>query len=148
MMTREQRLKDREMKRILHEEELKKLQEDSQKLDKNEARLSERHLKNEMERAKNALEKLKEDDWMFDCSGCGLHGENLVCVPFRNFLDSSLTQDRTMATPLYLVMTAECGSTPSVLVSMSPKRNIRISPSFARTASAKLSRRNSLSCLR
>jgi hypothetical protein len=40
MMTREQRLGEREVKRILHEEELKRLEEDSKKLDQNEARLS------------------------------------------------------------------------------------------------------------
>ncbi|KAF2808427.1 uncharacterized protein BDZ99DRAFT_419530 [Mytilinidion resinicola] len=77
MMTREQRLKEREVKRILHEEELKKLEENSHRLETNEARLSERHLRNEMERAKKELEKLEEDDWVFDCSVCGLHGENL-----------------------------------------------------------------------
>ena len=40
MMTREQRLGEREVKRILHKEELKRLEEDSKKLDQNEARLS------------------------------------------------------------------------------------------------------------
>lgn len=78
MMTREQRLKEREVKRILHEEELKKLEEDSKRLDQNEARLSERHLKAEMQRRQQELEKLaEEEDWVFDCSVCGLHGENL-----------------------------------------------------------------------
>lgn len=78
MMTREQRLKEREVKRILHEEELKRLEEDSKKLDQNEARLSERHLKAEMQRRQQELERLaEEEDWVFDCSVCGLHGENL-----------------------------------------------------------------------
>jgi hypothetical protein len=78
MMTREQRLKEREVKRILHEEELKRLKEDSEKLGSAEARLSERHLKAEMKRREEELQKLsEEEDWIFDCSVCGLHGENL-----------------------------------------------------------------------
>ena len=85
MMTREQRLKDREYKRILHEEELKKLAEDESKIDAGEARLSERHLKAEMAKRKRELEELQqEDDWTFDCSVCGVYGENLVC--FDGFL--------------------------------------------------------------
>lgn len=78
-MTREQRLKEREMRRILHEQELASLSEDSKRLDQGEGRLSERHLKAEMEKRKKALEELsKETDWDFDCSGCGVHGPNLV----------------------------------------------------------------------
>ncbi|KAF2472110.1 uncharacterized protein BDR25DRAFT_333529 [Lindgomyces ingoldianus] len=78
MMTREQRVKEREAKRILHEEELRKLKEDSEKLDANEARLSERHLKAEMKRRQEELQKLsEEDEWVFDCEVCGLYGENL-----------------------------------------------------------------------
>ena len=79
MMTREQRLKEREYKRILHEEELANLSEDSKKLEKGEARMSERHLKAEIEKRKKELDKLaQEDEWFFDCSKCGIHGENLV----------------------------------------------------------------------
>ncbi|KAI9722255.1 MAG: hypothetical protein M1812_001727 [Candelaria pacifica] len=78
MMTREQRLKDREYKRILHEEELATLSEDSKKLETGEARMSERHLKAEMDKRKRELEKLtQEDEWIFDCSVCGVHGDNL-----------------------------------------------------------------------
>ncbi|SLM38919.1 phd finger domain protein [Lasallia pustulata] len=78
MMTREQRLKEREYKRILHEEELANLSEDSRKLETGEARMSERHLKAEMEKRKKELDKLaQEDEWFFDCSKCGVHGENL-----------------------------------------------------------------------
>lgn len=80
IMTREQRLKEREMRRILHEQELANLSEDSKRLDHGEGRLSERHLKAEMEKRKKALEELsRETDWDFDCSGCGAHGQNLVC---------------------------------------------------------------------
>lgn len=79
MMTREQRLKEREAKRILHEEELRRLEQDSEKLGSNEARLSERHLKAEMKRRQEELQKLsEEDEWVFDCEVCHLYGENLV----------------------------------------------------------------------
>ncbi|KAI9814456.1 MAG: hypothetical protein M1827_003312 [Pycnora praestabilis] len=78
MMTREQRLKDREYKRLLHEEELANLSEDSKKLETGEARMSERHLKAEMEKRKKELERLAEEDtWVFDCAVCGVHGDNL-----------------------------------------------------------------------
>lgn len=79
MMTREQRFKEREYKRILHEEELASLSVDNQKLDAGEARMSERHLKAEMEKRKRELAAFdEEDEWTFDCSVCGVHGENLV----------------------------------------------------------------------
>jgi hypothetical protein len=75
MMTREQRLKEREARRILHEEELANLSEDSRKIGSGEGRLSERHLKAEIERKKQALEELaEEDDWIFDCI-CGAYGQ-------------------------------------------------------------------------
>ena len=75
MMTREQRLKEREARRILHEEELAGLSEDSKKLEAGESRLSERHLKAEIEKKKQALEELaEEDDWVFDCI-CGAYGQ-------------------------------------------------------------------------
>ena len=77
MMTREQRLKEREARRILHEEELANLSEDNKKLEAGEAagRLSERHLKAEIERKKQALEELaEEEDWIFDCI-CGAYGQ-------------------------------------------------------------------------
>ena len=79
MKTREQRIKEREYKRLLHEEELANMSEDSKKLDTGEARMSERHLKREMEKRKKELAALaEEDEWTFDCSVCGVHGENLV----------------------------------------------------------------------
>ncbi|MCJ1407633.1 hypothetical protein MMC19_001704 [Ptychographa xylographoides] len=78
MLTREQRLKEREYKRLLHEEELANLSEDNKKLETGEARMSERHLKAEMEKKKKALEQLaQEDEWVFDCSICGVHGVNI-----------------------------------------------------------------------
>ncbi|CZR60907.1 related to nasopharyngeal carcinoma susceptibility protein LZ16 [Phialocephala subalpina] len=75
MMTREQRLKEREARRILHEEELANLSEDSKKIETGEGRLSERHLKAEIERKKQALKELtEEEDWIFDCI-CGAYGQ-------------------------------------------------------------------------
>jgi hypothetical protein len=75
MMTREQRLKEREARRILHEEELANLSEDSKKLETGQGRLSERHLKAEIERKKQVLEELaEEEDWIFDCI-CGAYGQ-------------------------------------------------------------------------
>ncbi|EKG17537.1 hypothetical protein MPH_05228 [Macrophomina phaseolina MS6] len=73
------RLKEREVKRILHEEELKRLEENSKKAETNEARMSERHLKAEMERRQKELEQMaqEEENWIFDCAVCGVHGENL-----------------------------------------------------------------------
>ena len=79
MMTREQRLKEREYKRILHEEELANLSEEGKKLENGEARMSERQLKAEMEKKRKALNALaEEDEWTFDCSVCGVHGQNVV----------------------------------------------------------------------
>ncbi|KAI9864903.1 MAG: hypothetical protein M1813_002674 [Trichoglossum hirsutum] len=78
ILTRERRLKEREMRRILHEEELANLSEDSKKLEAGEARKSERQLKSEIEKHKQALEEYaQEEDWIFDCSICGVNGENL-----------------------------------------------------------------------
>lgn len=83
VMTREQRLKDREQKRLLHEAELERIAEEQMKLERGEhnGRVSERHLQSEYERQKKGLEELAQDDhWIFDCSGCGAYGENLVSL--------------------------------------------------------------------
>ena len=86
MMTREQRIKDREYKRLLHEEELAKIEEEAKKVEAGEARGSERHLKAQMEKRKRDLEDLSaEEDWVFDCSGCGIYGKNVVCVNVPRF---------------------------------------------------------------
>ncbi|KAL8994427.1 MAG: hypothetical protein Q9169_005597 [Polycauliona sp. 2 TL-2023] len=78
MMTREQRLKEREHKRVLHEEELAHMSEDSKKVDTGEARMSERQLKSEMDKRKKELAAMAEEDtWTFDCAKCGEHGDNL-----------------------------------------------------------------------
>lgn len=98
MMTREQRLKGREYKRILHEEELANLSEDSRRLDAGKARISERHLKAEMEKKKKVLAKLaEEDEWVFDCSKCGRHGVNVVCLSNYRSHHTILTRFRMTA---------------------------------------------------
>ena len=97
MMTREQRLKDRELKRILHEEELARMSEEEKKVDAGEARLSERHLKAEMEKKKKELAALQEeDDWTFDCSKCGKYGTNWVESALPVMETGMTDQDRTM----------------------------------------------------
>ena len=81
VMTREQRIKDREYKRLLHEEELEKISKEAKRLEAGEARGSERHLKAQMEKHQRYLEGLvKTDDRIFDCSGCGVYGKNLVSL--------------------------------------------------------------------
>jgi hypothetical protein len=81
-MTREQRLKERETKRILEEETLRKLKEEKEKLESNEAiqaRISERQLRAELQRREQELQKLaEEDEWVFDCEKCGVHGDSYV----------------------------------------------------------------------
>ena len=88
-LTREQRVKEREVKRILHEEELAKIdeaairatsQDPSSDLSmENSKRMSERQLKTQKEIHRAELDKIadSEDDWYFDCSKCGVHGDNL-----------------------------------------------------------------------
>ncbi|EEP80984.1 predicted protein [Uncinocarpus reesii 1704] len=78
LMTREQRLKDREEKRRLQEQHLAEMEAQAKMLETGEARLSERQLKAMMEKGKQDLENLQaEEPWTFDCSVCGIHGENL-----------------------------------------------------------------------
>lgn len=80
MTTREQRLKEREVKRILHEEELKRLEELETDGDSEQGRVSERQRKTEVAKRKQELEKWTEGEgeWYFDCALCGVHGKNLV----------------------------------------------------------------------
>lgn len=78
MMTREQRIKDREQKRILHEAELERIAEEQEKAERGEGRVSARNLKAEREKSQKTLEDLTQDDeWIFDCAGCGTYGENV-----------------------------------------------------------------------
>ena len=79
MLTREQRLKEREVKRILHEEELARLEEMKANGEDPDSRRSDRQLLTELERKKKELAELKEEEerWIFDCAVCGMHGENI-----------------------------------------------------------------------
>ncbi|KAK6443392.1 hypothetical protein LTR95_000218 [Oleoguttula sp. CCFEE 5521] len=90
-MTREQRLTEREAKRILHEQELARLESETSRAasasvdptaegdEANGKRLSERQMKTQKEQHKKELEAIEEQekDWYFDCAVCGMHGENL-----------------------------------------------------------------------
>ncbi|TKA71737.1 hypothetical protein B0A55_08538 [Friedmanniomyces simplex] len=96
--TREQRLKEREVKRILHEEELAKLQEaeeraasasqeptataETAEAEADRKRASARQAQTAKEQHKKELAQLAAEDhgdgkWYFDCAGCGMHGQNL-----------------------------------------------------------------------
>lgn len=78
IMSRERRMKDRELKRQQHEAELERIAEEQRKLERGEGRASERYLQAELAKQKKSLQDLSNDDhWVFDCSGCGVHGENL-----------------------------------------------------------------------
>lgn len=88
-LTREQRLKEREVKRILHEEELSKLQEQEERAASQDPngegaadeakRISARQAQSQKEQHKKHLQKLAEEEgkWYFDCSVCGVNGENI-----------------------------------------------------------------------
>nr|POE49315.1 hypothetical protein CFP56_32465 [Quercus suber] len=86
-LTREQRLKEREVKRILHEERLAQLDaqearaisQDPNSENGETKRMSERQTKSQKEQHQKELAKLADEDgtWYFDCAVCGLHGENL-----------------------------------------------------------------------
>lgn len=74
--SREKRLRDREARRIQHEDELAQLSEDSKNLTGGSGRGSERRIQAEIEKKKQALKDLdgEEEDWVFDCV-CGLYGQ-------------------------------------------------------------------------
>lgn len=76
MFSREKRLKEREARRRLHQEELSQLSEDSKAGPDGAARVSERRLQLEIDRNRQALQDLEdeEEDWIFDCI-CGLYGQ-------------------------------------------------------------------------
>ncbi|KAJ6189388.1 hypothetical protein N7519_004296 [Penicillium mononematosum] len=77
-MTREQRIRDREQKRLLHEAELERIAEEQERISRGESRVSARNLQADLEKSQKSLAGLTQDDqWIFDCSGCGVYGENL-----------------------------------------------------------------------
>ncbi|KFA51807.1 hypothetical protein S40293_05858 [Stachybotrys chartarum IBT 40293] len=76
MHSRAQRLKERDARRLQHEEELAQLSEDSKGATSGTGRISERRRQIEIERNQQALKELEqdEDDWIFDCV-CGVYGQ-------------------------------------------------------------------------
>lgn len=75
MLTREQRIKERDYKRALMEEQLARDSEEERRIEEGGARGS-RQLKERIERHRKELSEFSEDEWSFDCSGCGQHGKN------------------------------------------------------------------------
>lgn len=115
MMTREQRIKDREFKRILKEEELARDELEQKRIEDGEIRGSDRALKQRMERNKKELEDLDtEEDWTFDCSGCGVHGKNIVSMKVQWLKIQTDLSDRTMDLTAFHVRSATFGNTASV----------------------------------
>lgn len=92
MLTREQRIRDREYKRLLKEEELARDAIEQKKIEEGEIRGSDRNLKQRIEKNKKELEDLNnEEEWTFDCSGCGVHGKNIVSITLLNIRSIELT---------------------------------------------------------
>ncbi|RMD40870.1 hypothetical protein DV735_g4259, partial [Chaetothyriales sp. CBS 134920] len=79
MMTREQRIRDREFKRLLMEEEIARAAAEQEQIANGHIRGSERQLKDKIAKKGKELDSLANgaDDWYFDCAKCGLHGKNL-----------------------------------------------------------------------
>ncbi|RMZ92059.1 hypothetical protein DV736_g694, partial [Chaetothyriales sp. CBS 134916] len=79
MMTREQRIRDREFKRILMEEEIAHAAAEQTQIAQGHSRGSERHLEEKIAKNRKELDSLTNnaEDWYFDCSKCGMHGKNL-----------------------------------------------------------------------
>ncbi|KAK0754088.1 hypothetical protein B0T18DRAFT_386017 [Schizothecium vesticola] len=76
LFSRGQRLKEREVRRVQHEEELAQLSEDSKSTSTAPGRMSERRRLVEIEKNRKALREIEEeeDDWIFDCI-CGAYGQ-------------------------------------------------------------------------
>ncbi|KAJ5440967.1 Zinc finger PHD-finger [Penicillium cf. griseofulvum] len=78
-MTREQRIRDREQKRLIHEAELERIAEEQERIERGESRVSARTLQADLEKSQKNLAGLTQDDqWIFDCSGCGVMTEVTV----------------------------------------------------------------------
>lgn len=131
MLTREQRIKEREYKRILHEEELARMEEEAKKIEAGEIRDS-RHLKANIEKHRKDLEELEnEDEWMFDCSGCGAHGKNFVSFSDTT-TSAALTMSRTMARIAWHVRSATFGNTANATAYLRMKLKMITSISSAK----------------
>jgi hypothetical protein len=100
------------------------------------SRVSRRQLDADMERHKTELQKLQgEDDWMFDCSVCGVHGQNWVRYALH--LANRLTLYRTMARTVSHARNAVFGSTARATASRSKRPRRRSSTSYAGHASSR-----------
>jgi len=136
--TREERIREREAAKILHEETLRKLETEEEKIATDEARGSERHLKARMKKAQQELQKLKEKEfWIFDCEKCSMHGECLVRTPEMVLEWTRLMRSRTMALTNFNVRSATSGSTANATTSLPRKPRRRNSFSSARLAGVK-----------
>jgi hypothetical protein len=73
MFSRDKRVREREVRRKQHQEELDNLSQDNS--DAGNGRMSERRVQVEIEKRKQALRELEEEeeDWIFDCI-CGMYG--------------------------------------------------------------------------
>lgn len=73
--SRQERLQERQTRRLQHEEELAQLSGDSKSMSEDK-RMSERRLKAKIAKNKRLLQALEDeaDDWIFDCI-CGVYGQ-------------------------------------------------------------------------
>ena len=140
MLTREQRLKDREVRRILHEEDLAKIEQSGS--ESGDRRLSERQQKSELERKQKEVEQIKrelsqaDDHWDFDCSICGVHGKDMVNEPpsIQQSLAMLICVHRTTARTASPAKSVAYGSTALVTASNSPTPIEKTSASSATAA--------------
>lgn len=139
MVTREQRLRERETKRILHEEQLRRLRDDEGTPESSSglgARTSERNRKVELERTQKALEQLQDDEeeWYFDCSVCGVHGKNLVSEKSSPIVVKALILVRTMARTAWPAKIVTSGNTARAMALAKQKQNRTNFTSYATAA--------------
>jgi hypothetical protein len=148
-MTREQRQREREARRILEEEALRKLKEDEEKLASNaaDARISERQLKVERQRREMELQKLKEEEeWVFDCEKCGVYGDSYVS-PFAVIIVLKLTMRRTMAPTSLPATSVMSGNIASAITYRRSKPIEMISNSSVRVVGVRRRKKNNPNCL-
>ena len=75
--TRTQRMKERNYRRALKQEERDELARAAAAAEEGEARMSERKRKAELKKKQKEIEEMPEEEWVFDCVKCGVHGENV-----------------------------------------------------------------------
>lgn len=133
MMTREQRVKDREARRILHEEEIERLSSE-QASETQDGRMSERNRKLHLKRKRDALEELKQEeqeDWYFDCAKCGTHGKNIddgshsmaceMCGTWQHSKCHGITEQQAESDDFHFVC-ASCSRPPKqIKLNVTPK---------------------------